>query len=56
MARVMVILPKQIVELAKGGECNPDHLCEQVLNEIRGARPQKICPEFEEIARSTGAF
>jgi hypothetical protein len=53
---VITLVAKRIVELAKGGECNPDHLCEQVLHEIRGGRPQKICPEFEEIARSTGAF
>ena len=35
---------KRIVELAKGGVCNPDRLCEQVLSEIRGWRFQQQAP------------
>jgi hypothetical protein len=38
---VVALTARRIVELAKGGECNPDHLCEQVLSEVRGWRFQR---------------
>jgi hypothetical protein len=30
----------KIIDLAKAGECNPDILCEQALNDIRSPPPQ----------------
>jgi hypothetical protein len=38
---VLILAAKRIVELAKGGECDPDRLCEQVLIEVRGWRFQE---------------
>jgi hypothetical protein len=35
---------KRIVELAKGGECNPDRLCEQALSEIGDPSFQQQSP------------
>jgi hypothetical protein len=35
---------KRIVELAKGGKCNPDRLCEQALSEIGDPRFQQQAP------------
>ena len=35
---------KRIVELAKGGECNPDRLCEQALSEIGDPSFQQQAP------------
>ena len=31
---------QRVVELAKAGECDADHICEQVLSEIHGWRFQ----------------
>jgi hypothetical protein len=49
---VVTLAAKRIVELAKGGECNPDHLCEQVLREVRGWRFQE--QELFDVRRGSG--
>jgi hypothetical protein len=49
---VIALSARRIVELAKGGECNPDRLCEQVLSEVRGWRFQEQAPSpNEDLAR-----
>jgi hypothetical protein len=35
---------KRIVELAKGGECNPDRLCEQALSETGDSSSKRQAP------------
>jgi hypothetical protein len=38
---VIAILAHKIIEIAKGGERNPDLLCERALNDLRGP-PQHV--------------
>ena len=38
---VVALAAKRITELAEAGECDADHICEQVLLEIRGWRFQE---------------
>jgi hypothetical protein len=37
----VIMAAKRIVEFAKGGECNPDRLCEQALSEIGDSKFQQ---------------
>jgi hypothetical protein len=47
---VVALAAKRVVELAEAGECDADHICEQVLLEIRGWRFQ------ESSEQRSGAF
>jgi hypothetical protein len=50
---LLTLAAKRIVELAKGGECNPDRLCEQVLSEVRGWKFQQ--QELFDVRRDASA-
>jgi hypothetical protein len=49
--RVVEIVAKKIIELAKAGEHNPDVVCERALAELGHARPHGVVAALQQVSQ-----